>query len=272
MAESQFERLQQQISFLEETNSQMAAFLNECYAQRETHPYTTLPQPLPSLKTTTLPSQKKTQPTIAEFQTQPQSPNLLAHLILSRPKIHTHTTPDLILEPPPTPCRDPYKTGHSRHNPPLRLQPLQPKSLAESVRSTHWPAHPTPRHTAIHKLIPIRQTTITLEFLSQPQPESPPSPPNDLKPTTTQEQTKESRTTVAQPDPPPTRRRDYYRADPAPLPCVAFINPPSDGCDTGHRTITPKILSLLLVICTINGSSGDQPNPFPNRSSDDLRR
>jgi len=66
----------------------MVAFLNECYARRETHPHTTLPQPLPSLKTTTLPTQKKTQPTVAEFQT------LLANLKLSRPKIlQTMTTP-----------------------------------------------------------------------------------------------------------------------------------------------------------------------------------
>jgi hypothetical protein len=179
-----------------------------------------------------------------ESQTQSQSPNLLAHSILSRPKIHTHTTPDPILEPPPTPCRDPYKTGHSRHNPPLRLQPLQPKSPAESVRSMHRPAHPTPRHTAIHKLIPIRQTTITLEFLSRPQPESPPPPPNDPKPSTTQEQTKESRPTVVQPDPPPTRCRNHYRADPAPLPCVAVISPLPDGCDAGHRTITPSLHSV----------------------------
>jgi hypothetical protein len=132
----------------------------------------------------------------------------------------------------------------SRHNPPLRLQQLQPKSPAESVQSTHWPAHPTPRHTAIHKLIPTRQTTITLEFLSQPQPESAPSPPNDPKPTTIQEQTKESRPTVSQPDPPPTRCRDHYRADPAPLPRVAVISPPPDGCDAGHRTITSSLHSV----------------------------
>jgi hypothetical protein len=53
--------------------------------------------------------------------------------------------------------------------------------------------------TIIHKPIRTRQATITLEFLSLPLPKSPPLPPKDPKPTTTQGQTKKSLPSVEQP-------------------------------------------------------------------------
>jgi hypothetical protein len=174
----------------------MVAFLNECYARRETHPHTTLPQPLPSLKTTTLPTQKKTQPTVAEFQT------LLANLKLSRPKIlQTMTTP-------------------------------APFTHTQSTTSV------------VHKLEETEANTQTQKDAPSENSGQPPLITTPQNPTTTQKQTQILRPTVAQPDSPPTLCRDHYRADPAPLPCVAVISPPLDGCDTGHRTITPSLHSV----------------------------
>jgi hypothetical protein len=85
--------------------------------------------------------------------------------------------------------------------------------------------------SAIIKPIQTRQATITLEFLSLPHPKSPPLPLQDPKPTTTQEQTKQSKPTVEQPNP-----SDSTSASTKPPPILVKCHPLSIFC---HRVPDP---------------------------------
>jgi hypothetical protein len=179
----------------------------------------------------------------------------------------TEIQPSLISKPPST----------NNQSPNLLIIP--PTPIQTNQTDTQNPNLSIVNHKPIQT-----QQAITQEFLSLPQPISPPLPPKDPNPTTAQKQTQISIPNVEQPNPPPTSCRDTYRISASPLPCTPIINPPplipkpqnpqvepykplpTLQSTTAHEVVSlrpPKILSLLPVICAINWSSNDQPKLVP---------
>jgi hypothetical protein len=130
----------------------------------------------------------------AETQTQPQSSKILAHPILSTPKIPQISTT------PASSC-PPIQHHSTTHTTCISDKPASTPTTDIAVHAVHHklpntPIHPKSAISIIHKPIQTQQATITLEFLSLPHPKSPPLLPKNPKPATTQKQTKKSIPTV----------------------------------------------------------------------------
>jgi hypothetical protein len=171
----------------------------------------------------------------------PQSLHLLAEIrdcSEANPKLAIpKSQPPLISTPPNTPIH--LESSGSDVQNPKKIPSENPKQPT-LIPHPRVDTQDSNLSTTIRKPIRTRQATITLEFLPLPAPKSPPLPPKDPQTPTAQEHTKEPIPTVAQPNPSPTLCRAHYRTSASHLPCVAVINPPPDGFDAGHKTITPN--------------------------------